>query len=130
MALTINLIRIKRRAIRLGVLLGVLMVLILTHKLWLPLFAQMLVKQDALQPADAIYVMDGGQGERVTRAVALLEEGYAPTAYATPQAHMKLRLMVGDTLNPQELREKRANDSRWSTGLSERCRSTSAPLKR
>ncbi len=103
--------RWRRRLIRLAIVLGVLLVLAATHRIWLPQIALLLESTDELKQADAIYVLDGGRGERVQHTVRLLNQRYAPVAYATKEAHRYLQLGLGDTLNPRELNDKFLRDT-------------------
>jgi len=57
---------------------ALLAVVVCSHQLWLPLMARALVVDHPPQPADAILVLGGGQGERLERGLELYNEGYAP----------------------------------------------------
>jgi len=73
---------IPRHVVRRWVIItgGVLLVLLVTHALWLTLLAEMLVIGDTVPaPADAIIVLGGGSlGYREATAARLYAEGYAP----------------------------------------------------
>lgn len=59
-----------------------LLAIILSYRLWLPLFGRWLVVADPLQPAQAIVPLAGGR-ERVGHAAKLYNDGYADWFVAT-----------------------------------------------
>jgi uncharacterized SAM-binding protein YcdF (DUF218 family) len=65
---------------------GLLLLLALTHRLWLPLIGGFLIVADPLQPADAIVPLAGGV-ERVEYAAKLYHNDYATWFVATSMPH-------------------------------------------
>ena len=55
-----------------------LLLVVVTHSLWLAALGRWLVVEDPLRAADAIVVMGGGGPDRVAGGVALSKAGYAP----------------------------------------------------
>jgi uncharacterized SAM-binding protein YcdF (DUF218 family) len=67
-------------------LFGVLLLLAIFHRFWLPLIGGFLIVADPLQPADAIVPL-AGKAERVEYAATLYNEGYATWFVATSMPH-------------------------------------------
>ncbi len=57
--------------------------LLLTHSLWLPFIGRFLVVSDPLRPSDAVVALSGGERERVAHAVSLLNQDRACWFVAT-----------------------------------------------
>ncbi len=66
----------KRRWITFLATTVAIVVVILGHNLWLPIFGKFLVVADTLGPADAIVVLGGGGQERVLHGARLFGENY------------------------------------------------------
>jgi len=73
-------VRVSRRiGLLLAVPAGIVLVLVLTHSLWLSWLGAYLIQSDAPFPAEIIVVIGGGRtGNRILKAAALAQEGYAP----------------------------------------------------
>lgn len=67
-------------------LLGIVLLLALSHRLWLSLIGSFLIVADPLQPADALVPLAGGV-ERVEYAAQLYHNGYASWLVATSMPH-------------------------------------------
>jgi uncharacterized SAM-binding protein YcdF (DUF218 family) len=92
---------------------GVLVLLVLTPGVWLPAIGQWLVVSRSPQPADAIIVLGGGNGERTRTGVRLYDAKLAPFLVTTgdvgdlheivEQTQAELDAMLAERLGvPQE----------------------------
>jgi uncharacterized SAM-binding protein YcdF (DUF218 family) len=70
-----------------GVLVLILLVvLVISHRLWMPAVARVLFVDELPTHADAIFILGGGDGSRQDRAIALYKEGLAPLVISSGEA--------------------------------------------
>jgi uncharacterized SAM-binding protein YcdF (DUF218 family) len=67
----------------LAIAAAAVLLVVVSHPLWLRALGHWLVVNDPLQVADAIVVLGGGGPDRVAGGVALFEAGYAPWLVVT-----------------------------------------------
>jgi uncharacterized SAM-binding protein YcdF (DUF218 family) len=73
----------KRLYIAISLILVSLIVVAVTHGLWLEAMAKFLIVKDELSQADVIVILGGGGQERVKHGVKLYQSGYAMRIIAT-----------------------------------------------
>lgn len=69
--------RHKKLYIVISIIVALLIVAIITHKLWLEAIARFLIVEDELSKADVIVVLGGGGKERINHAAGLYKSGYS-----------------------------------------------------
>jgi len=73
----------KRLYISISIILVLLLVVAITHRLWLEAIAKFLIVEDQLSQADVIVILGGGGPERVRHGVKLYQSGYGTRIIAT-----------------------------------------------
>ncbi len=93
-------------------MLAIVLLLCVTHPVWLGWAGNFLVKTDPLEVADIIVALSGdGSGRRLLRAVELVEQGYAPrvlipgprAAYGVPESDLALEFARREGLDREIL---------------------------
>ena len=84
-ALSHRYVHVPKRTIRwaLAALIGVPLLLLVSHPLWLTALAEVLTVDQEVQPADVILVLGGGAGEREEWGADLYLAGFAPWVIAS-----------------------------------------------
>ena len=67
----------KRTYITISIIVVFILLVIITHSLWLGAIAKFLIVNDKISNADVIVVLGGGQSERVMNGVKLYNSGYS-----------------------------------------------------
>jgi uncharacterized SAM-binding protein YcdF (DUF218 family) len=75
--------KLKKRYIAILVILALLIVIAVTHTLWLEAIAKFLIVRDEISQADVIVILGGGGPDRVWQGVDLYQSGYAKWMLAT-----------------------------------------------
>jgi uncharacterized SAM-binding protein YcdF (DUF218 family) len=95
----LNAQRIRRRALRVLLLVAVLGGLFAARGWLARQVAQALVTEDPLAPAQALFVLAGGEVDRGREAARLLAQGYAPVAVCTGEQEHRFLRQMGIRLN-------------------------------
>ena len=77
----------RKLYITLSIVAALLIIVAVTHRLWLEAIARFLIVDDELSPADAIVVLGGGGKERIEHGVKLYNSGYAARIIMTGMVH-------------------------------------------
>ncbi len=94
----------KKRYIVVAIILASLIVIAVTHSLWLEAIARFLIVEDELSQVDVIIILGGGGVDRVRHGVKLYQEGYGTNIIVTG---MKYKL-PGLTVTWPELAKREA----------------------
>jgi uncharacterized SAM-binding protein YcdF (DUF218 family) len=87
-------VKLKKRYIAALVILGLLIVIAVTHALWLEAMARFLIVRDEISEADVIVILGGGAADRVWQGVDLYQSGYGKWMIATGMKHEMPGLVV------------------------------------
>jgi len=86
--------KFKKRYIAVLVILALLIVIAVTHALWLEAIAKFLIVRDEISHADVIVILGGGAADRVWQGVDLYQSGYGKWILATGMKHEMPGLVV------------------------------------
>lgn len=75
--------KLKKRYTAVSLIIVLLIVVAITHRLWLEAMVRFLIVEDDLSPADVIVILGGGGPERVRRGVELYQAGYGTRIIVT-----------------------------------------------
>lgn len=96
-----------KRLVAVGIFFATLGMLYVTSVWWLPLPAELLVVNDQIRPADAIFVLAGDSLSRPKLAAKLFEQGIAPKIITSGSDYYQhLYLALGERLIDAEVNKR------------------------